>query len=264
MGNRVKRYGEVIELDTRKKISHRYHMVTRAINEEFWNSCSDIDHSMYVGSYGRGTAVKTSDVDILVELPDDLFDRFKNLSGNGQSRLLQSVKDAILNVYPTSDIRADGQVVKIDFSDGMKFEILPAFKDVIGQYIYPDSNMGGKWRSSNPKAEQDAVKYKNKISNGLYNDTCKHIRAIRDDKFSSYHLSGIVIDAFVYDAIGTWRWADEHSSSPAGTYEQNLLDYFNCNAIRYGATIYAPGSGEAISTKTSYECLGKVLKNMAE
>ena len=43
------------------------------------------------------------------------------------------MKNAIANSYPRSDIRADGQVVKISFSDGMKFEILPAFqnKDIL-------------------------------------------------------------------------------------------------------------------------------------
>ena len=66
---------------------------------------------------------------------------------------------------------------------------------------------------------------KNKSSNGLLYDTCKHIRSIRDNDFSSYHLSGIVIDSFVYEAIGNWRWLNsgESSSQPSGTYERVLL-----------------------------------------
>lgn len=46
----------------------------------------------------------------------------------------------------------------------MKFEILPAFvsMDWGGNtiYEYPDSNQGGNWLSSNPKAEQEAIKQK--------------------------------------------------------------------------------------------------------
>ena len=57
--------------------------------------------------------------------------------------------------------------MKINFSDGMFFEILPAFKNWDGSYRYPDTNMGGNWRSTNPKAEQDAMKNKNISSNGL-------------------------------------------------------------------------------------------------
>ena len=55
---------------------------------------------------------------------------------------------------------------------------------------------------NNPKAEQEAMAQKNRYSNGLLYDTCRHLRFIRDNYFSSYHLSGIVIDSFVYNAIG--------------------------------------------------------------
>lgn len=67
MSNRVQKNGERISYDTRKLVSLRYHTVTKAINNEFWNSISDTQHSLYVGSYGRNTAIDTSDVDILVE-----------------------------------------------------------------------------------------------------------------------------------------------------------------------------------------------------
>lgn len=264
MGNRVLKHGEIISQNIRSLISLRYHTVTKAINNEFWNLTSDTLHSLYVGSYGRNTAIDTSDIDILVELPSNLFDRYNNLSGNSQSRLLQAVRNAILNAYPRSDVRADGQVVKIAFSDGMNFEIVPAFKSWDGSYRYPDTNTGGSWKSTNPKAEQDAMAQKNKSSNGLLYDTCKHIRYIRDNSFSSYHLSGIVIDSFVYEAIGDWRWLNsgESSSQPSGTYEQILLDYYNQHGICWGLSINAPGSNDTVSTSSSYECLGKVLRNM--
>lgn len=264
MSNRVQKHGERIVYDIRKLVSLRYHTVTRAVNNEFWNSISDTLHSFYVGSYGRNTAIDTSDVDILVELPDSLFDRYNNLSGNSQSRLLQAVRNAILSAYPRSDVRADGQVAKISFSDGMYFEIVPAFKSWDGCYKYPDSNTGGSWKSTNPKAEQEAMAQKNRSSNGLLYDTCKHIRSIRDGSFSSYHLSGIVIDSFVYEAIGNWRWLNdgESSSQPSGTYEKVLLDYYNQHGISWGMSIAAPGSNDVVSTASSYECLGKVLKSM--
>lgn len=264
MSNRVQKHGERILQNTRSLISLRYHTVTKAINNEFWNSSSDTLHSLYVGSYGRNTAIDTSDIDILVELPSSLFDRYNNLSGNSQSRLLQAVRNAILNSYSRSDVRADGQVVKIVFSDGMDFEIVPVFKSWDGSYKYPDTNTGGSWKSTNPKAEQEAMYQKNKSSNGLLYDTCRHIRSVRDYNFSRYHLSGIVIDSFVYKAIGNWRWLNsgESSSQPSGTYEQVLLDYYNQHGICWGMNINAPGSNDPVSTSSSYECLGKVLRSM--
>lgn len=251
--------------DTIHHISARYKRITWAINREFWNSTSEIQHSLYVGSYGRNTAIETSDIDILVELPSELFDRYNySMTGNVQSRLLQAVRSAIKSTYSNSDISADGQVVKINFTDEMYFEIVPAFKDEDNRYKYPDSNNGGRWRSTNPKAEQDAMTHKNKSSNGLLYDTCKHIRSIRDSSFSSYHLSGIVIDSFVYNAIGLWRWPykGECLCTPSGRYEQALLDYYTQHGISKGDSISAPGSNDKVSTESSYECLGKVLKSM--
>lgn len=60
--------------------------------------------------------------------------------------------------------------------------------------------------STDPKSEQGALAERDRASNGLLKDTCRHIRFIRDSQYKSYHLSGIVIDSFVYESIGTWRY----------------------------------------------------------
>lgn len=262
----VQRNGEVISADSRSFISKRYCTVTSAMNREFWNITSDRQNSIYVGSYGRGTAIDTSDIDILMSLPESYYDQFNSVYGNGQSRLLQAVRQAILVPYPRSEVRADGQVVKINFSDGMFFEILPAFRNWDGSYRYPDTNMGGNWRSTNPKAEQGAMRDKNKSSNGLLFDTCKHMRYIRDNYFKSYHLSGIVIDSFVYAAIKNWRWTPPEESSSAaepGEYEKLLYDYYLYN-LRFSNTINAPGSNDYVDVSSSKDCLEKVLLKMCK
>lgn len=264
----VQKHSGVIPLETRKTISNRYKTVTKAINKEFWNILSDTQNSMYVGSYGRRTAINTSDLDILVLFPEKEYIRFDSYNGNGQSRLLQAVKSAITNTYSRSDVRADGQVVKISFSDGMKFEILPAFQNIDwlgnwdGTYKYPDSNMGGNWCSTNPKAEQEAMNLKNNNSNGLLVDTCRHLRFVRDNYFSSYHLPGIVIDSFVYAAMGNWRWTKPGSTASAlkGEYENALLDYLEQNSFWGMMDLKAPGSNQKVSTQGSLECLEKVMK----
>lgn len=265
MSNRVNKIGEAISQDTRSAVSSRYKTVTKAINREFRHLESDTAYSLYVGSYGRGTAINASDIDILVELPESEYKRYDILRGNGQSRLLQAVKQSIQAVYPRSNVRADGQVVKIDFYDGMKFEVLPAFKTDYGIYVYPDTNTGGSWRSSNPKSEQEIMSNKNRTSNGLFKDTCKHLRMIRNKNYSSYHLSGIVIDTFVYYAIGNWRWSEGKNlnSAPVGEYEKVLLRYLTeLKATFYGSnmTMTVPGSNQSINISRDIDCLTKVVE----
>lgn len=264
MSNLVRRHGEVMPQDWIASISERYHSITKAVNKTFWNSVSDTAHSLYVGSYGRNTAIKTSDIDILVELPSCQFDHYNNLSGNSQSKLLQAVRSAIKVPYYRSNVHADGQVVIIDFSDGMRFEILPAFKNCAGIYVYPDSNKGGKWRSTNPRAEQEAMAQKNRDSKGLFNDTCRHIRRIRDDYFPNAYLAGIVIDSFVFEAMGDYKWTNvrEFERQPSVTYEQYLYYRYLTGAISDGQSITVPGSNNLLPTYASYECLGKILEGM--
>ena len=160
----VSHHAEIISSELRSCISMRCKRVTKAINREFWQSESETSHSLYVGSYGRGTATDASDIDILAVLPRSEYERYDAYRGNSQSRLLQAVKSSIQSTLPSTSIRADGQVIVMNFSDGMKFEILPAFLDVdwtgSEAFSYPDSNMGGNWRATNPKAEQHAMKEK--------------------------------------------------------------------------------------------------------
>lgn len=266
--NLVSKHGETISSEQRSDISYRYKRITRAINREFWDSESVTEHSFYVGSYGRGTAIDTSDIDILMELPRDMYNQYDAHKGNGQSRLLQTVKNAILETFPHSDVRGDGQVVVVNFTDGIKFEILPAFKNLdywgrwTGKYDYPDSNMGGNWLSTNPKAEQEAMEQKNRESNGLLYDTCRHMRQIRDTHFKSYHLPGIVIDSFAYHNIGNWHWTREGevSTQPSGTYEKRL--YNQCPGYSFYLT--APGSGMPVDTSDCIDVLNKVLNHMSK
>lgn len=266
----VTKHSDIIPADIRSTISKRYKTITKAINREFWDSESETSHSFYVGSYGRNTAISTSDIDILVEIPNSELDRFRNLKGNGPSRLLQAVKNAIVSTYSNSDVKADGQVIKINFSDGIKFEIVPAFRKLDywenwdGTYIYPDSNMGGNWMSTNPKEEIKSMKEKNSNSNELFVATCRHFRYIRDNYFKSYHLSGIVIDSFVYIAMGTWQYVDKGSSGRAsGDYEKELLDYFNQHSFLGSINLSAPGSNQSVDTTSSFECLKKVIDKIA-
>lgn len=268
MGMPVKKYS--IPLETKQHIANRYKTITKAINRSLWKSVSDSAHSFYVGSYGRGTAITTSDIDILIEVPRDFYVCNTYSTYNPQSRLLQVVKNAILESYPRSSVKGDGQVVVINFSDGMKMEVLPAIREddyFYGAiYHYPDTHMGGKWLSTNPKAEQEAIAQKDKQSNGLYKNTCKHMRYIRDNYFSSYHLSGIVIDSFVFNVIDNWRYLVEGEPIVPynETYEESLLKRFN--QLSYNGyipfNITAPGSNIPVDTNNSILCLGKVLNKM--
>lgn len=68
-------------------ISSRHKAITRRLNTDFWNTASDTSHSLYVGSYGRNTAIRGfSDLDMVFELPSGLYFQYDNYSAMDNPR----------------------------------------------------------------------------------------------------------------------------------------------------------------------------------
>ena len=198
----------VLSSDKLTTISNRYHSITKIINRNYWNSTSDITHSLYVGSFGRGTKVNDSDIDMLVMLPAKLYHQYNSYSGNGQSAFLQNVKNSIKAAYPRTKIRADGQIIVVNFSDGKSFEVLPAFENSDGYTLtYADTNDGGSWKTTNPRAEIKAVNDMDNATNGNYKRLCKMARAWKST--NNVDISGIVIDVLAYRFIDEWGYKDK-------------------------------------------------------
>src|SRR5688572_6558171 len=101
-----------IHVQNQGSISARYKAITKRLNTDFWTTTSDTSHSLYVGSYGRNTAIEGfSDLDMIFRLPYETYEQYNKYIGNGQSALLQTVKTSIERTYSTTTIRADGQVI---------------------------------------------------------------------------------------------------------------------------------------------------------
>lgn len=193
--------------DDVQTISYRYHAITKRINLDYWGSSSDVTHSLYVGSYGRDTEILTSDIDVLVQLPYETYDKFNAYSSNGQSALLQEVKHTLEKTYSITNLKADGQIISIPFSDGINFEVLPAFINKDGSYTFANANNGGTWKTTDPKAEIGALQIKNNDCNSNLKRLCKMARAWRDK--NDIDISGILIDILSYRFISNWEYRDK-------------------------------------------------------
>lgn len=191
-------------LDESSSIISRYHSITRRINRDYWRIDSDSDHSLYVGSYGRGTKIYGSDIDMLVQLPYETYIRFDNYASNGQSALLQEVKNVIAKTYPSTYLKADGQIISVPFSDSITFEVLPAFLNRDGSYTFANSNDGGSWKITDPKAEIQAITERDKECNHNLKRLCRMARAWR--LANAVGISGILIDILAYRFIANWEY----------------------------------------------------------
>lgn len=189
------------------KISSRYKQITKRLNLDYWGYESETLHSLYVGSYGRDTDIHVSDVDMLFILPYEVYVQYNNYQGNGQSALLQAVKKSLQKTYSTSYLKGDGQVIGLDFTDGISFEIVPCFLNEDDSFTYPDSNDGGSWKTTNPKPEIKEIREKNIEWNYNLKRLCRMARAWKDEW--SVPMGGLLIDTFAYRFLKEWEYKDK-------------------------------------------------------
>lgn len=241
-------------------IATRSGNITRRLNTDFWSTTSESSHSLYVGSYGRNTAIAGfSDVDLIFQLPFSVYKQYNEYSGNGQSALLQSVKTSIERTYSTTNIRADGQVIQVPFTDGIIFEVVPAFDNDDASYTFPNANDGGSWKTTNPKPEIKAIRERNAMTNGNLVPLC---RMMRDWKNKwTVPIGGLLLDTLTYQFIENW----EHRDKSFVYYDYMCRDFFKWMAAQDENKEWwrAPGSGQYVWGKGLFQYKAKRCYNLS-
>lgn len=227
----------------RDEISTTYKRITRRLNRDFWGTDSETDHSLQVGSFGRGTAIGgVSDLDMIYELPAAEFQRFRSRSSNGPSAMLQEVRSSLIETFPGTGIYGDGPVVVAPFKR-MHFEILPACLQSDRTYVYGVTRNGGSWPSTNPRAERDEFARINELSGGVFIDLARMLRAWKDKH--GVAIGGWLVDTLCYDflvARPQWYGASHRD------YLDVLIDLFDyMAALADNGSWLAPGSGATVS-----------------
>lgn len=241
-------------------ISLRYRNITRRLNTDFWSTDSEVSHSLYVGSYGRNTAIAGfSDMDMIFWLPYALYERYNGYAGNGQSALLQAVKTSIERTYATTNVRADGQVIQVPFNDGITFEVVPAFVNKDDSFTYPDANSGGSWKVTNPKPEIQAMRQRNLASNGNLIPLCRMMRDWKDKW--NVPIGGLLIDTLAYQFIENWQYRDKSFLY----YDYMCRDFFKWMADQDENQEWwrSPGAGQYVWGKGLFQYKAKRCYNLA-
>ena len=246
----------LIPADTVGSISRRYKRITKQLNKDFWNTESETAHSLYVGSYGRDTAANgVSDLDVAFTLPNSVYHKYNAYVGNGQSALLQEVRTSIGRTYSTSYVGGDGQVVAINFTDGIRFEFLPVFLNDDGKsFTFADSNGGGSWKTCDPRAEMNAFSARNSVTaNGNLKAIGRMARIWRDKH--NVPMSGMLIDTLAYQFIADWPYRDKSYLFHDWLVRDFLLYLSKVDTSQQYWR--APGSGSYVWKKGNFQTMAK-------
>lgn len=239
-----------LAIPNKTEISNRYGEITKVLNKKYRDTDSTTLNSLQVGSYGRFTAIKSiSDLDMIYILPWTEYERFKN---SRQSALLQEVKKTILTRYPKTDMRGDGQVVVISFTN-YQIEVLPAFENSDGSFLYPDTNDGGSWKTTKPRQEIKAISDLHKAKNENLRTLCKMVRS-----WKNYHgvaMGGLLIDSVSYNFLNSTEFYDDKSF---GYYDWLIRDFLKyLSELQNTNHVFAPGSNQKVYIKKKFQTKAK-------
>jgi hypothetical protein len=126
----------------------KFNNVVASLNRRYYNHNSETSNGIVIGSWGKKTQIAPPrDVDALFLLPDDVYFRFQQRSGNRQSQLLQEVKDALFVTNSRTIMRADRHVVIVPF-EAVTVEVAVGFRCTDGSIIVCDSTGDGRYVAS--------------------------------------------------------------------------------------------------------------------
>ncbi len=231
-------------------VSTAFKQITKQLNKDFYSLDSETAHSVYLGSYGRGTAIDVDDIDMLFVLPPELFAKYSTPEYQGQTPLREAVKESVRKIFPTTYLGSDGQVVRLDFTKWICFEMFPAFLNEDGSYTYPDSNGGGVWNKTNPKPEMRTI-INADVSECNKNLTrlCRMIKIWRD--VWKIPINGFLIDTLAYDFMMGYK----NKKCTTTYYDWMIRDFFEFLKTQDPNQEYwsAPGSGDKVYRRGPFE-----------
>jgi hypothetical protein len=214
--------------------------VSKSLQRAYFPGATGSAPAFLVGSWGKRTQVRPpQDIDMMMELPADVYHRFNQRVGNSQSGLLQEVKENLLVTYSTSTMRGDGQVVQIRFNTVM-VEILPVFRLHNGQFLMPDTNGGGRWKTVDPFAEQNQLDALDRTCNGNVRAMCQMLKVWKRE--NNVPLKSFQIELLVQEFMNTYKFREYGYFY----YDWFMRDFFKFLVNKAGSYVVVPGTGETV------------------
>mgnify|MGYP006075163057 FL=1 len=197
---------------------------------------------------------------MVFEISDEDYIKYNSRIHNGQSDLLQDTKTAIAKTYPNTEIKGDGQVVVVKFTN-VVVEVCPANLQNDNTYKYPDSNNGGSWKTTKPRQEITEINSYNQTTNSNLKNLCKMTRDWKNK--NGVKMGGLLIDTFCYNFL---KENEDYHSTTFSNYDELVRDLFKyiSELSKEQKFWYAPGSNQKVYKKSNFHSKAKKAFNNAE
>jgi len=227
----------------------KYHGVCEKLHDYFYpDDYYDGSTKLLIGSYGKNTNVRPArDVDVIFKMPWDEYIESSS-TYNVQSRLLQRVKNILEEKYPDTDIKGDGPVVVVNFSNEHFIEVVPAFEfSDSGQFFIPDTSEGGSWKLVDPRAEISQVSNSDSRSDGNTRNLIRMLKKWQDT--CSVPIKSLVLELRAINFLKNYEYYDRSSMY----YDWMIRDYFSELPDYVNGSCLMPGLEERIHYGDEWE-----------
>jgi Second Messenger Oligonucleotide or Dinucleotide Synthetase domain len=231
-----------LSTDDRKDADGKAERIARSLFAKYYPNKLVFDSSCYVkvGSYGKDCGSSNhSDLDMLFILPWDVYTRVNAVSGNGQSQLLQELKAPLLVTFPTTSLKADGQIVKAPFKS-YHVEVVPAFRMLDGTFLTAYTSGMGSWKIANPVEEYKQLHATDLATQGKARRLTKMLKAWKYD--CNVELKSISLEVLAVIFVNQWQFR----SQTVFYYDWMVRDFFQFLLLYVDGRTRVPGTEEWI------------------
>jgi len=239
-----------LKIDNDDAFTSRRDEITKVLNKAFRGLDSATSNRLMVGSYGRLTAIRgVSDLDMLYFLPSSMWETYKGESG--PSEVLSQARSAIEARYPSTTVKVDRLVVVVQFTNFM-FEVQPVFEQDDGSFKYPDT-YAKSWKVTKPRAEIDAIRTYDSMTNGNLRKLCKMTRAWKNKHGAA--MGGLLIDTLAYNFF---QKTTDYDDATAAGHDLMVRDFFKFLSEEDDHDHYqALGSNQDVKVKKKFQSKAK-------
>lgn len=209
----------------------------RALDREFYGFSLFASHTILIGSWAKGTAIRPPrDLDLLFVLPPRLDESSGARAPQADSPLghLHDVKEVLATVARETHLRRDGRAVIADF-DGVSMEVSAGFARRNGCYEICDAGQGGRYHACCPAAELAALDASDRDSAGAARDLIRLLKCWQVSR--AVPLSSFAIELSATMFLDQWT----HRSAGLSFYDWMVRDFLAFLLTRGGTSVPVPG-----------------------
>lgn len=211
----------------------KYKGVCKTLHKEYYKSEYDGKTKLLFGSYKTKTNTRPltdmQDVDVIFKITQETFAKFDDYEGNGQSALLQEIKNILKKTYSTTDkVSGWGKVVLVKMTEGThNVEVLPALEKEDGTFTIPNSENGGCWENFDPRKQVSEFQISNDDTNNLTAELGRIMKSwVRNTSTMSYSSYELLSD--IINFLGT----EFEEGAEYEDYQEVIKNFFDYVKLR--------------------------------